>query len=82
MIDVYKDRLDHPYLFALVLIGAVLFGLAAVASTMGANMWAGFLTLYAVVMLIICSVGYAALIAFAYSTEMLRQWRIKRRSAN
>ena len=82
MIDVYMEQFDHPYLFTLVPIAAVLIALAAVASAMGANVAAGFLTLYSAVMLIICGIGYAALIGFAYSTEALRQWRIKRRSAN
>lgn len=82
MIDVYMEQFDHPYLFTLVPVAAVFFGLAVVASSMGANLAAGFLTLYSAVALIICFFGYAALGAFAYSTEALRQWRIKRRSAN
>lgn len=80
MIDVYMERLDHPYLFALVPVAAVLFGLSVVAHLFSADTWAGFLVLYSVVMLILCGIGYGTMFSFAYSTEALRQWRVKRRS--
>ncbi|SDK55190.1 hypothetical protein [Natronorubrum texcoconense] len=78
MIDAYTDRFDHPYLLALVPVAGVLLGLSAVAEIAGINSVAGFLALYAMVALIICVIGYAALYTLAYSTEVLRQWRISR----
>lgn len=78
MIDVYMDRFEHPYLLALVPVACILFVCAVAASTLGYDSAAGFLALYTMVALIICLIGYVAIYALAYSTEVLRQWRIRR----
>lgn len=78
MIDVYKERFEHPYLLALVPLAGVLFVIAVAADAIGSNRVAGFMTLYAMGMLIMCTIGYIGLISLAYSTEFLRQWRIRR----
>lgn len=78
MIDVYMERFEHPYLFALIPIGGILLALSATASVMLSDTWAGFLALYAMVMLILCVIGYGGIITIAYGTEFLRQWRIHR----
>lgn len=78
MIDVYKERFEHPYLFALVPAAGVFFAVAVGASTIGSHYLAGFLSLYASVMLILCGLGYMTLSLFAFTTKYLRQWRIRR----
>ncbi|RKD95554.1 hypothetical protein [Halopiger aswanensis] len=78
MIDVYMEKFEHPYLLALVPIACVLFTFAVIASVLGANTWAGFLALYTMAVLIICVIGHIAVYTIAYSTEVLRQWRIRR----
>lgn len=78
MIDAFTERFEHPYLFALVPAAGVLLGLAVGADVTGADFAAGFLTLYAMVALIVCTVGYLGIYSLAYSTEVLRQWRIRR----
>lgn len=77
MIDVYMERFEHPYLFALVPITGLLIGVAAIAELLGSHVVAGFVTLYGMVTLIICLLGYLGLYSLAYSTEALRQWRIR-----
>ena len=77
MIDTYVERFEHPYLFALVPVGAVLFGLALVAHGVGWDFGAGFLTLYAIVMFVICSIGYLAFASLKFTTQGLRWWRIR-----
>ncbi|RRJ31574.1 PH domain-containing protein [Halocatena pleomorpha] len=71
-------RFEHPYLLALVPAAAGLGGLSVTAAAAGLNTVAGFLILYAMVAVIICSIGYTALLALKYSTETLHQWRIER----
>lgn len=82
MLDLYRKRFEHPYLLALVPIAAGLLGLSTVAEITGVNQVAGFLVLYAMVALIICSVGYTALMALKYSTQALHQWRMERSEVN
>lgn len=77
MLDVYMEQLEHPYLFALVPIAGLLVGVAAIAEVIGATTVAGFLTLYGMVALIICAVGYLGLYSLAYSTAALQRWRIR-----
>lgn len=78
MIDAYTERFEHPYLLALVPVAGLLFALSAAAEVAGINTVAGFLALYAMVALIICAVGYVGIYSLSYSTEVLRQWRIRR----
>ncbi|MCW8173088.1 hypothetical protein D8S78_17540 [Natrialba swarupiae] len=52
--------------------------LTGVAGPRYTDFVAGFLGLYAVVALIICALGYAALYSISFTTEALRQWRIDR----
>ncbi|UPM44200.1 hypothetical protein [Halocatena salina] len=76
------SRFEHPYVLVLVPIAAVLLGLSAVAQALGANQVAGFLVLYSMAALIICSIGYAALLTLKYSTRILQQWRMQRSEMN
>lgn len=78
MIDVYMSQFEHPYVLALVPIAATLLSLSVVAQALGVNKVAGFLALYAMAALIICSIGYIALLTLTYSTRMLQQWRMER----
>ncbi|GAB7018303.1 hypothetical protein [Halostagnicola bangensis] len=78
MIDEYMEQFEHPYLFALIPAAVVFLAMAVVASSIGSDFAAGFLTLYASVMLVLCGLGYATLLLFAFSTQYLRQWRIRR----
>lgn len=82
MLDQYMKRFEHPYLLALVPIAAGLLGLSTVAEVAGLNQVAGFLVLYAMVALIICSIGYTALLTLKFSTQALHQWRRERSRAN
>lgn len=82
MLDVYMQRFEHPYLLALVPIAMGLLGLSAVAQTLGSYQAAGFLALYSMVALIICTIGYVALFTLTYSTQKLQEWRIGRSGMN
>ncbi len=72
------QRFEHPYLLALVPIAAGLLGLSALAQSLGSYQAAGFLALYAMVAMIICTIGYGAIITLTYSTQKLQEWRIGR----
>ncbi len=82
MLDLYMKRFEHPYLLALIPTAAGLLGLSTVAEITGLNQVAGFLVLYAMVALIICSIGYIALQTLKYSTQALHQWRMGRSEVN
>lgn len=76
------ERFEHPYLLALVPIAAALLGLSAVAQSLGSYQAAGFLALYSMVAIIICAIGYTAIITLKYSTQKLQEWRIGRSGMN
>ncbi|NGM69805.1 hypothetical protein G6M89_12435 [Natronolimnobius sp. AArcel1] len=78
MIDVYMERFEHPYLFALIPAAGVFFAAAVGATAIGSDFVAGFLSLYASVMLVLCALGYGTIALFSFSTKYLRQWRINR----
>lgn len=75
-------RFEHPYLLALVPIAAALLGLSALAQSLGSYQAAGFLALYAMVALIICTIGYAAIFTLKFGTQKLQEWRIGRSEMN
>lgn len=77
MIDSYVERFEHPYLFTLVPIACLLFGLAFVADAIGWDFRAGFLALFAIVALIDCLIGYLAFGTLKFTTQTLRWWRIR-----
>ena len=78
MIDVYLERLEHPYLFSLLPITVLLLALGFVAQTLGVNKVAGFLGLYAMVAIILWFMGYFAFYSLKYGGRTLRWWRMKR----
>lgn len=77
MIDTYLERFNHPYLFTLVPIGCLLFALAIGADAMGMTTRSAFLGLYAIVMVIICTIGYLAFGTLRFATQTLAWWRIR-----
>lgn len=78
MVEAYTERFEHPYLLSLVPVAGLLLALSTVAEVAGVHTVAGFLALYAMVALIVCVIGYGGIYFLAYSTEVLRQWRIRR----
>lgn len=77
MIDVYKERFEHPYLLMLVPAAGILLGLAIVMEVLEFHMAAGFLALYSMVALIILTIGYIALYTLKYSTAGVQWWRMR-----
>lgn len=80
MIDVYMEQFEHPYLFTLLPIMISLFALSFVAQSLGKNMIAGFLALYAMIAIIVWLLGYVAFYSLGYGRQALQWWRIRKSS--
>ena len=77
MIDVYMECFEHPYLFTLLPITALLFATGFVAELLDVNKVAGFLGLYAMIALLLWLLGYLAFYSLQYGEQTLRWWRIR-----
>ena len=78
MIDVYMDRLEHPYLFSLLPITLLLFALGFVTEAVGFPRVAGFMGLYAMVAIILFAIGYFGFYSLRFGGEALRWWRVRK----
>lgn len=77
MIDVYMDRLEHPYLFSLLPIMFLLFALGFVAQAAGFAKVAGFLGLYGMVAIILFGIGYVGFYSLRFGGQALQWWRVR-----